>query len=186
MQTNRHYIDERTFVEDPLLQQLEGLGWQVLRLKSPSDGVQYPEESWRENFSQVTIKPKLVEALKLINPWLQDDQVEEVFRKLTTYSAGSLLENNKNVLELLLGNTSVAENRQTGQKSVSAGMNGSRQATRPTASRNSTCSSSTPSSSAWRQDCLPRRAGNPRSHNPASIHRSTLQAVPPRRTREPC
>jgi type I restriction enzyme, R subunit len=117
MHHNRHYIDERTFVEEPLLQQLEGLGWQGLRLKSPSEGVQYPEESWRDNFSQVIIKPKLVEALRSINPWLHDDQIEEAIRKLTTYSAGSLLENNKNVLETLLGNTSIAENRQTGQKS---------------------------------------------------------------------
>lgn len=117
MTQNRHWIDERTFVEEPLLQQLEGLGWQVLRLKSPSEGVQYPEESWRDNFSQVILKPKLVEALRSINPWLQDDQIEEAIRKLTTYSAGSLLENNKNVLETLLGNTSVTENRQTGQKS---------------------------------------------------------------------
>lgn len=117
MTQNRHYIDERTFVEEPFLHQLEGLGWQVLRLKSPSEGVQYPEESWRDNFSQVIIKPKLVEALKQINPWLQDDQVDEVIRKLTTFTAGSLLENNKNVLAMLLGNISIAENRQTGQKS---------------------------------------------------------------------
>ena len=117
MTQNRHYIDEKTFVEDPFLDQLEGLGWQVLRLKSPSEGVQYAEESWRENFSQVIIKPKLVEALKEINPWLQDDQVEEAIRKLTTYSAGNLLENNKNVLEMLLSNISITENRKTGQKS---------------------------------------------------------------------
>ncbi|MEZ4924816.1 MAG: HsdR family type I site-specific deoxyribonuclease [Saprospiraceae bacterium] len=117
MTQNRHYIDEKTFVEEPFLEQLEGLGWQVLRLKSPSEGVQYPEESWRENFSQVIIKSKLAEALKQINPWLEDDQVEEVIRKLTTYMAGNLLENNKNILELLLGNTSVSENRKTGQKS---------------------------------------------------------------------
>lgn len=68
MHQNRHWIDERTFVEEPLLQQLDGLGWQVLRLKSPSEGVQYPEESWRDNFSQVIIKPKLVEAIRTINP----------------------------------------------------------------------------------------------------------------------
>lgn len=117
MTQNRHYIDERTFVEEPFLQQLEGLGWQILRLKSPSEGVQYPEESWRDNFSQVIIKSKLAEALKQINPWLQDDQIEEAIRKLTTYTAGSLLENNKNVLAMLLGNISIAENRVTGQKS---------------------------------------------------------------------
>jgi type I restriction enzyme R subunit len=117
MTQNRHYIDEKFFVEDPFLDQISALGWEILRLKSPSEGVQYAEESWRDNFSQVIIKPKLVEALKKINPWLADDQIEEVIRKLTTYSAGSLLENNKAVLELLLGNISVSENRQTGQKS---------------------------------------------------------------------
>jgi type I restriction enzyme R subunit len=117
MTSNRQYIDEKFFVEDPLLDQLSEIGWEVLRLKSPSEGVQYAEESWRENFTQVIIKPKLSEALRKINPWLADDQVEEVIRKLTTYSAGNLLENNKAVLEQLLTNTSVSENRQTGQKS---------------------------------------------------------------------
>lgn len=117
MSHNRHYIDEKTFVEEPFLEQLKELGWQLLRLKSPSEGVQYPEESWRENYSQVIIKPRLVESLKQINPWLEDDQVEEVIRKLTTYTAGNLLENNKDILELLLSNTSVSENRKTGQKS---------------------------------------------------------------------
>ncbi|MEZ5059730.1 MAG: HsdR family type I site-specific deoxyribonuclease [Saprospiraceae bacterium] len=82
-----------------------------------SEGVQYPEDSWRDNFSQVILKPKLVEALQKINPWMEPDQIEEAIRTLTTYSAGNLLENNKNILELLLHNTSVHENRQTGQKS---------------------------------------------------------------------
>ena len=116
MSQNKHYIDERTFVEEPLLQQLEELGWTILRLKSPSEGVQYPEESWRDNFTQVMLKPKLVEALKRINTWLEDDQIEDVIKKLTTYSAASLLENNKGVLEQLLQNTSVGENRKTKQK----------------------------------------------------------------------
>jgi type I restriction enzyme, R subunit len=116
MSQNKHWIDERTFVEEPLLKQLEGLGWTVLRLKSPSEGVQYPEDSWRDNFSQAIIKPKLAEALKTINNWLEDDQIEEAIKKLTTYTAGNLLENNKNVLHLLLENTSVSENRQTKQR----------------------------------------------------------------------
>lgn len=117
MRQNRHWIDERTFVEDPFLDQLDSLGWEVLLLKSPSEGVQYPEDSWRENFTQVIIKPKLAEALLKINPWMEADQVEEAIRKLTTYTAGSLLENNQNILDQLLHNTSVSENRQTGQKS---------------------------------------------------------------------
>lgn len=116
MSQNKHYIDEKTYVEEPLLAQLSSMGWEILKLKSPSEGVQYPEHSQRENFSQVIIKPKLVEALKTINPWLEADQIEDVIKRLTTYTSSNLLENNQNVLATLLGNTSVGENRKTKQK----------------------------------------------------------------------
>jgi type I restriction enzyme, R subunit len=116
MSQNKHWIDEKTFVEEPLLQQLESLGWKVLRLSSPTEGVQYAEESGRDNFSEVILKPKLTEALKRINNWLEDDQIEEVIKKLTTYTAGNLLENNKNALQILLENTSISENRKTKQR----------------------------------------------------------------------
>ena len=111
---NRHYIDERTFVEEPLLQQLEGLGWEVLRLKSPSEGVQYAEESWRENFSQVIIRRRLADALRTINSWLEEDQVERAIRELTTYTGGNLLENNRDILKKLLEFEISLENRKTG------------------------------------------------------------------------
>ena len=53
-----------------------------------------------------------------INPWLEDDQVEEVVKQLTASFPGTgLIENNKHVLRLLLENTSVGENRQTGESS---------------------------------------------------------------------
>jgi len=113
MSNNRHYIDERTFVEEPLLKQLEGLGWDVLRLKSPSEGVQYPKESWRENFSQVIIKPKLEDALRDINPWLEEDQIATAIRELATYTSGNLLENNRDVLKKLLEYEVSIENRKT-------------------------------------------------------------------------
>ena len=34
MSQNKHWIDEKNFVEEPLLQQLESLGWKVLRFWS--------------------------------------------------------------------------------------------------------------------------------------------------------
>jgi type I restriction enzyme R subunit len=114
MSKNRHYIDERTFVEEPLLEQLEGMGWEALRLKSPSEGVQYPKESWRENFSQVIIRKKLKEALRSINSWLEEDQIDRAIRELTTYTSGSLLENNRDVLKKLLEYEISMENRKTG------------------------------------------------------------------------
>ena len=61
--------------------------------------------------------PVLREQLKVINPWLEADQIEYVIRQITANAGNSLLENNRDVLHLLLENTSVAENRQTGEKS---------------------------------------------------------------------
>ncbi|SDS22695.1 type I restriction enzyme, R subunit [Halopseudomonas xinjiangensis] len=107
-------IDERNHVEKPLLDQLEELGWEVMDLEMKQE----PGQSFRENFTEVVLGPVLREQLKVINPWLEDDQVEEVARRLTAgFSGNNLLENNRHVLSLLLENTSVAENRQTGEKS---------------------------------------------------------------------
>ena len=107
-------LDERNHVEKPLLEQLDGLGWEIIDL---TDESQKPGDTFRENFTQVVMLPVLRAQLKAINPWLEDDQVEEVVRQLTASSPGGLIENNKHVLRLLLENTSVSENRQTGEKS---------------------------------------------------------------------
>ena len=52
--------------------------------------------------------PVLRKQLKIINDWLEDDQVEEVVKQLTVGFPGSgLIENNRHVLNLLLENTSI-------------------------------------------------------------------------------
>ena len=107
-------MDERNHVEMPLLEQLHGLGWEIIDL---TDKQQKPADTFRENFTEVVMLPVLREQLTVINPWLEDDQVEEVVRQLTAHSPGGLIENNKHVLRLLLENTSVNENRQTGENS---------------------------------------------------------------------
>jgi hypothetical protein len=107
-------IDERNHVEKPLLDQLAGLGWEIIDL----DSKQYPQDSYRKSFTEVVMLQVLREQLKVINPWLEDDQVEEVVKRLTAGFPGTgLIQNNSYVLDLLLGNTSVSENRQTGDKS---------------------------------------------------------------------
>ena len=59
--------------------------------------------------------PVLRAQLKIINHWLEDDQVEEVVKQLTASFPGTgLIENNRHVLNLLLENTSVSENRKDG------------------------------------------------------------------------
>ena len=108
-------LDERKHVEKPLLEQLKGLGWEIQDLTGKN---QKAADTFRENFTEVVMLPVLRERLKAINPWIGDDQVEEVVKQLTASFPGSgLIENNKHVLHLLLQNTSVSKNRNTGENS---------------------------------------------------------------------
>lgn len=114
-QSDKHRLDERNHVEKPLLAQLSGLGWEIIDL---TDKKQTPAHSLRDNFTEVVMPKILREQLKVINPWLEDDQVEEVAKQLTaSFSGTGLIENNQYVLHLLLENTSVSENRKTGEQS---------------------------------------------------------------------
>lgn len=107
-------LDERNHVEKPLMDQLAGLGWEVLDL----DSKQPPAASFRDSFTEVVMLPVLRDQLLVINPWLEPDQVEEVVKLLTaSFPTNNLIENNHHLLDLLLENTSVSENRQTGEKS---------------------------------------------------------------------
>jgi len=112
---NKYKLDERNHVEKPLLDQLAGLGWEIIDL---TDTKQQPGDTFRESFTEVVMLPVLREQLKTINPWLEDDQVEEVVKRLTAgFPGSSLIQNNQLVLHLLLERTSVSENRQAGEKS---------------------------------------------------------------------
>lgn len=106
-------LDEYSHVEKPFLEQLAGLGWDVLELQMQ----QQPEQSFRMSFSEVVLKPKLRQALFKINPFLTDAQLDELERKITTFQKNSLLENNQQVLHYLLENTTVSKNEQTGELS---------------------------------------------------------------------
>ena len=87
-------IDKRDHVEKPLLDQLARLGWEIVDL----DNKQRPADSFRESFAEVVMLPVLREQLKVINPWLEEDQVEEAIRQLTAGFPGTgLLENNRHV-----------------------------------------------------------------------------------------
>lgn len=106
-------LDERNHVELPLLEQLKGLGWEVLDLQTQ----QTPRETHRSSLTEVLMQPVLREQLKLIQPWLQDDQADEVVQQLTALPGSNLLQNNQHVFRLLTEGTSVSENRATGEKS---------------------------------------------------------------------
>ncbi len=111
-------LDEYSHVEKPFLEQLKQLGWndgpnEVLELEMQ----QTTEQSYRSSFGEVVLQPKLCAALKKINPFLTDGQVDEVVRKITSFQKNSLIENNEQVLTYLLENTTVSRNEQTGELS---------------------------------------------------------------------
>lgn len=106
-------LDERTHVELPLLDQLRGLGWEVLDLSTQ----QTPGETHRSNLTEVLMQPVLRAQLRVIQPWLQDDQADEVVQQLAALPGSNLLQNNQHVFRLLTEGTSVSENRATGAKS---------------------------------------------------------------------
>lgn len=110
-----HKLDERNHVEKPLLDQLYGLDWDIIDL---TDTKQTPADTFRENFTEVVMLPVLREQLKVINDWLEADQIDDVVKQLTaSFPSTGLIENNQYVLRLLLENTSASQNRQTGEQS---------------------------------------------------------------------
>lgn len=115
-------LDEYSNVELPFLNQLKHLGWdqgfnEVIELKLQ----QTPEQSFRSSFSQVILEPKLREALVRINPFLTEPQVDEVVRKLTTFTRTNIIENNERILDAILATDenkiTVGRNEQTGELS---------------------------------------------------------------------
>lgn len=107
-------LDEKNHVEEPFLKQLEsipGFHWEILRLEcGPS---QTPQESQRDNFSQVIMKKDLEKSLKKINPWLDESQMFEAVKDITSFESDNLYKNNKYILDLLTNGTKVQ--RQTAE-----------------------------------------------------------------------
>jgi len=124
-------LDENHYVENSFLAQLKRLGWKIFRQnKSDPEDIRkiesfnysgepvYGEKlKFRESFREVVLENELKDAIKKINLWIEEDQVNEVVRRITTPQANSLLEANKEIHDLLIENISVSENRKTGERS---------------------------------------------------------------------
>lgn len=103
-------LDEKNHVEEPFLKQLEsipGIQWKVLRLEMGNG--QLPQETQRENFDQVIMRKDLEDALRHINPWMNDQNVFEAVSDLTSFEGDNLFKNNKQVIELLINGTKVKD-----------------------------------------------------------------------------
>ncbi len=101
-------LDEKNHVEEPFLKQLEGMSginWKVLRLEMGPG--QTPAQTQREDFVQVIMKRDLEDALKRINKGIDEAQLFEAVKDITTFEGDNLFNNNKHALELLYNGTKV-------------------------------------------------------------------------------
>ena len=108
-------------VEQPFLNKLRELGWDVIDLgcgKIPHD----PKPSKRDSFREVVLKEVFFEAVRNINrtddgrTWLTDKQLEDILSLISTHPGKPLLEANRTIFDLLIHNTTVAENELTGEQ----------------------------------------------------------------------
>lgn len=105
---------ELMYVETPLLEQLKKLGWTVVQL---DDSEKHdPQKSFRESFSEVVIVSRLKAALKRLNPWLNDVQIDDLCRQIQDYPhpLKQVLENNEEVYDRITEGLS-ADNEETGE-----------------------------------------------------------------------
>lgn len=105
---------ELQYVETPLLEQLKDLGWSVIQL---DDSEKHdPRKSFRESFSEVVILSRLKAALKRLNPWLNDTQIDDLCTQVQNYPhpLKQILENNEEMYDRITEGLS-ADNEETGE-----------------------------------------------------------------------
>jgi type I restriction enzyme R subunit len=85
--------NEENLSENPAVAHLERLGWRYVA----ADVL----DAERESLKQVVVVPRLVAALRRLNPWLSDDNVQKAVRAVTSTPATSLIEANEKLYTTL-------------------------------------------------------------------------------------
>lgn len=106
---------ELQYVETPLLEQLKHLGWTVKALDETEK--HQPESSFRSSLREVIIPEKFKAALRRLNPWLEDEQIDALCEQMQTYDfpTEKLLDNNIAVFDRLMDGLS-AYNEESGDE----------------------------------------------------------------------
>ena len=100
--------NEETLTELPAIKLLESLGYTYISSKQLE-----PE---RESLRNVIVKPRLRNALKRINPWLTESNIERSVEKITRIDRSSNIEINKKIHELFVHYFSIQQDRGNGKR----------------------------------------------------------------------
>ncbi len=93
-------MSEYFHVEKPFLDQLSALGWKIVDQGCgmiPSD----PAASLRENFREWLLPSVFRDAVRSINPWLTDRQLEDLRSQILRQPNRTLLESNEEIQKLI-------------------------------------------------------------------------------------
>lgn len=106
------FQDEDLKVEQPALEQLKSLGWDYTHGSELS-----PESSdEREFFSDVILQSRLTNAVKKLNPWINDDNLRKVIREISHPLVPTLIEANETIWQTLVQYQSVEQDLGKGRK----------------------------------------------------------------------
>lgn len=87
---------EYIYSELPAIELFQELGYQYW------DGSLHDE---RNDITEVVLKERLLQAIKRINPWINENNLTKAFDKITSIQGASLMEINQQIWELMRGNT---------------------------------------------------------------------------------
>jgi len=94
--------NEFIYVEKPFIELLHKLGWDTI-LSTDDTNKFVPKLTLRNNFDEVLIEERLKAALKSLNKWLDDEQVEEAVQEIKRIGLRKgLIEANIDFLNMLL------------------------------------------------------------------------------------
>ncbi|TMR94755.1 type I restriction endonuclease subunit R [Nonomuraea basaltis] len=96
-------------VEQPLIEQLRAMEWEVLDGAAPGAIPSVPEPSGRTSFFEVHLDTRLREALKRINPWLDEQRLTQAVNDLIRRNEDSLVEANQTATRLLVEGTRIPD-----------------------------------------------------------------------------
>ncbi|MDB2337753.1 type I restriction endonuclease subunit R [Amylibacter sp.] len=104
--------DEFDKVELPAIEQLQSLGWTYVK----GDDLSPDKSSERTSFKEVVLEQRLSANIKLINPWISDQNLHKVVKDLTKTQYTNLIEANQAIWSILNECVSVMQDLGKGNK----------------------------------------------------------------------
>ncbi|WEL17368.1 Type I restriction-modification system, R subunit [Halorhabdus sp. SVX81] len=102
--------DEYAESERPALEALQRLGWDVL------DQQQANWADPRETQSSAVLEPRLRKAVKRLNPWLNENNLNKAVREIQQVAGTSTMDENEQIHEKLVRHISVEQDRGNGKQ----------------------------------------------------------------------